>query len=321
MARDVKESAADRVARFEAALSQFTERVVNDRYVLALVLLGSLNETTIWRRESIGLWVIEADGVSRRLRSDGNDERIFRVFVENGINVHAEVIPRSRFRQMIEGTSRTAFTCSFFEERKIVYSRDVSIDNWFQQANTVAVRDQERELLMFSTWTIHSLRRAKKLLDVRRDPELAHQVLLEAAHSVACTEIIRSGQVWEDLVIYRALELNPELFRVIYTDLLTKRKSVRAMTAAVKAIDAYLEEHHEAHLAPLLSFLRREDRVVPLSEIGDHFAFTQIHPWHIEAACEWLERQGRLDKLSVPFRLTKRSQNEVEEPAYALAGG
>jgi uncharacterized protein len=61
---------------------------------------------------------------------------------------------------------------------------------------------------------------------------------------------------------------------------------------------------------------KKQNRVVPLSEISDHFAFSQLHPWHLESACEWLERKGLLQKLSAPFKLTKRSQEQVEEPAY-----
>src|SRR5579872_2496132 len=114
------EKDAEKLARFDAALKQFVERIAEDRYVLAVVLVGSLTEETIWRRESLALWIIEADGVSRRLPSDGNDERIFRILVEDGINIHAELIPRSRFKKMVEGASRTAFSCNFFAERRIV---------------------------------------------------------------------------------------------------------------------------------------------------------------------------------------------------------
>ena len=57
------------------------------------------------------------------------------------------------------------------------------------------------------------------------------------------------------------------------------------------------------------------------SEIGDDFAFSQVHPWHLESACEWLERKGVLQKVSAPFKLTKRSQEQVEEPAYFLDVG
>src|SRR6202163_3176834 len=194
-----------KVTEFKAALNQLIERIAEDRYALAIVLVGSLSTETVWQRESLGLWIIEADGVSRRLPSDGNDERVFRILVENGINIHAEVIPRSRFKKMVEGASRTAFSCSFFALREIVYSKDPSIETWFKKANSVATKDQERELLTFSTWTIHAHRHARKRLDVKGDLELAAQEILGAAHSVAHTEIIRRGQVWEQDVIYRAM--------------------------------------------------------------------------------------------------------------------
>lgn len=313
------ESLLDKVARFQAALAQLLERFEEDRYILAAVLVGTLSEETIWRRDAVRLWIIEADGVSRRLRSDGEDARIFRTLVENGINIHAEVIPRSRFKQMVEGASRTAFSCNFFASRTLVYSQDPSIDGWFKQANTFAVKDKERELLAFTTWTIHSVRHARKLLELRNDLELAQQEILGAAHSIAYTEVIRAGKVWEEAPIHRAQELKPELFQQIYTDVLAKRKNRKTLLAAIEAMEQYLEEHSAAHLKPLLGYLRKQDRLVPLSEISDHFAFSQVYPWHLESACEWLEETGRLEKFSAPFKLTKRSQVSVEEPAYYLS--
>ena len=308
----------EKVARFEAALNQLIERMAEDRYVLAVVQVGSLSKETIWHRESLGLWIIEADGVSRRLPSDGTDERVFRILVENGINIHAEVIPRSRFKRMVEGASRTAFSCNFFAEREIVYSKDASIASWFKKANSIATKDQERELLTFSTWTIHAHRHARKRLDIKGDLELAAQETLGAAHSVAHTEIIRKGQVWEQDVIYRAMEGAPALFQTIYLDVLARRKNRRVLTTALDAIDGYLDKHYQAHLKPLLGYLKKQNRVVPLSEVSDHFAFSQLFPWHLESACEWLERKGLVQKVSAPFKLTKRSQDGVEEPAYFL---
>jgi hypothetical protein len=311
-----KNDDVEKVARFQVALNQFIDRIAEDRYVLAVIMVGSLAEETIWRRETLGLWIIEADGVSRRLPSDGDDERIYRILVENGINIHAELIPRSRFKKMVEGASRTAFSCNFFARRQCVYSKDPSIEAWFKQADTIATKDRERELLTFSTWTIHAHRHARKRLDVKGDLELAAQDILGAAHSVAHTEIIRQGQVWEQDVIYRAIAGAPELFQTIYLDVLAKRKNQRVLSQALDAIDAYLDTHYRAHLKPLLDYLKKQNRVIPLSEIGGHFAFSQVHPWHLESACEWLERRGLLEKVSAPFKLTKRSLERVEEPAY-----
>ncbi|MCA9060013.1 MAG: hypothetical protein KDA85_16010 [Planctomycetaceae bacterium] len=312
------EKSAEKVRRFEGALQLFIDRLAEDASILAVVLVGSLSEDTIWDRESLRLWVIEVDGVTRRLLSDGNDERVFRILVEEGINFHIELIPRSRFKKMVEGSSRTAFSCNFFAERRIVYSCDPSIDNWFEEANTVAVKDQERELLAFSTWTIHALRHARRRLEVRKDLDLARQQVLGAAHSVAHTQIIREGRICEQDVIYRAIDSNPELFQIIYLDVLARGKSRGVLASALDAIEGYLDEHYTNHLKPLLSFLKKQRRVVPLSEISEHFAYSQLYPWHLESACEWLEEKGRVEKLSVPFKLTKRSREPVEEPAYFL---
>jgi hypothetical protein len=316
-----RENDAEKLSRFEVALAQFVARIMEDRYVLAVVQVGSLRLATIWEREALSLWIIEADGVTRRIPSDGTDERVFRVLVENGINVHAEVIPRSRFKKMVEGASRTAFSHNFFAERRIVASKDKSIDGWFKKANRLATKDQERELLTFSTWTIHASLYARKRLELKGDLALAAQDTLGAAHSVAHTEIIRRGEVWEQEVIYRAIEGAPDLFRTIYLEVLARPKNRKVLTAALDGIDAYLDKHYQAHLKPLLDYLKKQNRVVPLSEISDHFAFSQVHPGHLEAACEWLERKGLLEKVSAPFKLTRRSGQHVEEPAYFLDAG
>ena len=129
---------------FENALNQFVERISEDRNILAAVLVGSISDTTIWWKERVHLWLIEVDGVTKRLKYDGQDERIWRILSEDGINIVAELIPRSRFKQMVEGSSRTAFSCNFFAERKLVFCNDPSIEKWFQTANSVAVKDQQK---------------------------------------------------------------------------------------------------------------------------------------------------------------------------------
>ena len=54
-----------------------------DSILLAAVLLGSLSRETVWRRDAISLWLIEKDGVTKRLRADGDDPRVFRTLVED----------------------------------------------------------------------------------------------------------------------------------------------------------------------------------------------------------------------------------------------
>src|SRR5260221_8103456 len=99
------ESIFDKVARFEKALRLFLDRVRADPNLLAAVLVGSLTEETVWRRDAIHLWIIEKDGVTKRLRADGEEPRVFRTLVEEGVNLHVELIPRGRFKRMVEGAA------------------------------------------------------------------------------------------------------------------------------------------------------------------------------------------------------------------------
>src|ERR1041385_270038 len=159
------ESISEKLARFEKGLQLFLERIQADSNLLAAVLVGSLSEETIWRRDAISLWLIEKDGVTKRLRADGEDPRVFRPLVEEGVNLHAELIPRARFKRMVEGSARTAFRFSFFARRKMLYSNDPALAKWFEEADTLARKDQERELCIATTWLIHSVRHARRLLE------------------------------------------------------------------------------------------------------------------------------------------------------------
>lgn len=311
-------SPSEKVVQFEKALSLFLERVREDPFILAAVLVGSITEATVWRRDAISLWLIEKDGVTKRLRADGEDPRIFRTLVEEGVNVHVELIPRARFKRMVEGAARTAFTYSFFARRKLIYSSDASLAKWFEEADTLARRDQERELCIATTWLIHSQRHAVRLLEIKQDLDLTFQELLGCAHCVAAAEIIAAGEVCEGVVIHRALELKPALLKKIYSDLLVGARTAARLKKILAWLEGYLEEHAEIRLRPVLHYLRKEKRLVPLSELSDHFAHSQLYPWHLESACEWLERQGRLAKFSAPFGLTKMSRVEFEEPAYLI---
>lgn len=315
----MKEDALEeKLEQYRSALDAFIERVKEDRWVLAVILVGSINEETIWRKDGIGLWVVEADGVTRRRQSDGEEHRIWRTMVEMDVNLWAEVIPRTRFKRMVEGASRTAFSFNFFARRQLIYSVDESIANWFEEANSLAIRDQKNELLLMTNWVVYNLRHARRLLDLKKDPHRAWERLLESAHAMAATQLVMAGEVCETHAMHRAIVLNPDLFNVVYTSLLTAGADEKAMHTAIETSEQWLDEHGLDHMAPLLTYLGKQQRSVSLSELANHFAFTQLYPWHLESACEWLVRKGKLEKLAAEMLLTKKSRKHVEEPAYLL---
>ena len=311
---------AEKRQRYQNALNTFIERIAEDSWILGAVLVGSIAEETILQKESLYLWIIESDGVTLRKKSDGEEVRIWRCMVEHDVNIWAELIPRSRFKRMVEGSSRTAFSYNFFAKRELVYSRDDSIVKWFNEANSLAQRDQQNDLLVATLWAVHALRGARKLLDVEKDMDRAWQASLDAAHAIAGAHVVESGEICEYKVIYKAMTLNPDLFEVVYSTLLSGGASESIIRAALDAGDAWLNDRGPAIMEPLVQYLKKQARVVGLSELSDHFAYTQLYPWHLESACEWLVRRGLIEKLAAEITLTKRSRMHMEEPAYLYHG-
>jgi hypothetical protein len=219
---------------------------------------------------------------------------------------------------MVEGTSRTAFSYNFFARRQLVYSADESITDWFEEANSLATRDQNYELLITTGWVAHEFRYARKLLDVKADANRAWQALLGAAHALAAAHIVQAGEICETYAMHRALALQPALFADVYTALLTKGPEENVLRKALSEGEKWLESFGPGHMEPIVRYLQKQRRAVSVSELADHFAYSQLHPWHLEAACEWLVRAGRLVKLASEMTLTRKSRIQLEEPAYFL---
>jgi hypothetical protein len=133
---------------------------------------------------------------------------------------------------------------------------------------------------------------------------------------VAAAEVIAAGEVDEGLLIHRAQQLAPAVMEGLYVDLLKGSRTKATLGKKLTGFETYLEKHGGTRLQPVLRYLKKEKRLVPLSELSDYFAHSQLFPWHLESACEWLEEKGRIEKFSTPFALTKLSRVEAEEPAY-----
>src|SRR5262249_47449214 len=162
--------------------------------------------------------------------------------------LHVELIPRTRFKRMVEGSARTAFRYSFFARRTLIYSNDPALARWFEDADTLARKDQERELCIATTWLIHSLRHARRLLEDEKDLDLTFQELLGSAHCVAAAEVIVAGEVHEELLIHRALQLVPAVMKGLYLDLLKGARTGSRLGKKLADFEAYLQKHGEVRL-------------------------------------------------------------------------
>ena len=294
--------------RFTAALDALVEQVKGDRSVLAAILCGSLSHDTVWMKSDIDLVLVTIDD---RIVGRG-DVALF----ADGVNVHAILMPRAEFRKTVAGSINQSFVHSFLARGRLLYTHDQTIADLCEELQAIGERDTQVQLLRAATGALGSIDKARKWLVTRDDLDYAALWLLYAATPLAQVEVIGARLLADREVILQALQLNPAFFQTVYVDLLNAKKTRTRVQAALDAADRYLAERAPTLFRPVIDHLREAGEARSRSEIESHFT-RHFGVSGVTAACEYLADQGVIAKASLPVRLTKRSNLEVQELAFA----
>ena len=297
--------------RFEAALENLIQQVKQDRNILAGILCGSLAHDEVWDKSDIDLVLICRD--DQKTKSHGIS------LVEDDINIRTEIQQRGEFRRRVEGAARNSFEHSLYAKSRLLFSKDPSIDQLFTELQSIGARDTQIQLMRAGASALTSLYKAQKWYQVRKDLELSALWILYTATPLAQIEVGSHGEIIAREVIPDAQRLNPCFFDLIYSDLLNRKKTAKAIGAALAAIDEYLQNKVELLFQPILDYLADCGEPRSATEITHHFQRNFDVP-HVVTACEWLADIEVIDKVSSPAKLTTRSQMEVAELAFFYTG-
>jgi predicted nucleotidyltransferase len=293
--------------KFSTALEALVAEIRHDRSVLAAILCGSLSHDKVWDKSDIDLLLVTVD--DRKLQDTG------RALYADGLNVHALLVPRAKFRQMIEGAVRNSFVHAFLAKGRLLYTHDPTLADLCSDLQSIGARDTERQLLAAGIDAVGPIYKAHKWLRTRGDLEYTALWILCAAMPLARIEVISARRIADREVIPQASELNPALFKIIYADLLNLPKTPESVSAALDTVDRYFDERAPKLFAPVLDYLREVGDARSVTEIEDHFA-RHMGIEGVTAACEYLADQQLIGKAATPTRLTTRSNIQVQELAF-----
>jgi hypothetical protein len=297
---------------FTAALEALVDQIKQDRSILAVLLCGSLSHDTVWAKSDIDLVLVTID--DRKV--DAGEIALY----ADGVNVHALLMPRAKFRETVEGSATNSFVHSFLAKGRLLYTHDPSIAELCTHLASIGDRDTQFQLLGSATSALACIHKAHKWFVTRTDLDYTALWILYAATPLAQIEIVSRGLLADREVIPQAMTLNPEFFKTIYVEMLNAKKTTRAVHAALDAVDAYIGERAELLFAPVVEYLREAGEARSASEIETHFA-KQFNVSGVTTACEYLSDQKRIGKASIATRLTKRSNADVQELAFVYFGG
>ncbi|HEX5415090.1 MAG TPA: sigma-70 family RNA polymerase sigma factor [Chloroflexota bacterium] len=301
---------AETVTRYHEALDAFVAKVKRDRYILAAILFGSLSHDTVWRKSDIDLILV------------GRDDKGVKDFylVENGVNIHAYLIPRARFRQLIEGTLQGAFMHSAFALSTLLYTHDDSIRALYASVRTLGQRDRQLRLMAAGGDVLGTLAKAEKWFVTRKDLAYSFLWIMSTVTYLAKIEVLLHDEITTREVVPRALALNPDFFGKIYLDLIQQSKDEATIQAALDRIEEYLDRRLTVLFGPILDYLTEEGGIRTTTDLDAYFK-KQVQVDSLANVYEWLADKGIIQKVPYAVRLTPRSQVEVDEAAYYYDGG
>lgn len=304
------EQFAETVALFNAALESFVAKIKQDRYIIAAILCGSLSHDTVWRKSDIDLILI-----SREEKSNSDY-----CLVENGVNIHAGVMPRSRFKQLMEGSLQGSLWNSFIAFSTLLYTSDDTIRTYYQDIKSVGTFDRQMRLLTAGASAVVQLAKAEKWLYVRKDVTYSFLWIIYTLRSLAEIEVLSNSVVPGREVIPQALKLNPAFFNQVYLDLIHGTKNETTIRQAIDLVNGYIDSKTTDLFKPVLDYLQAEGGIRSTTELVTYFKKQVQDEWALAAICEFLADKGIIQKVPNPVRLTQKSQVLVDEAAYYYDG-
>jgi len=295
--------------KYQAALEKLVEEVKEDRAVLAVILCGSLSYDTVWAKSDIDLVLVTID--DRKVESGGV------ALYSDGINIHAFLMPRSEFRKLVEGSLASSFMHSLLAKGRLLYTHDETIADLCARLQQIGERDTQIQLLRAAIGALPAIYKARKFFVTRKDLDYTALWILYAATPLAQVEVIGVRQLVDREVIPQALKLNPRFFRKIYSNLLNTEKTRKNVGEALEAVENYISERAIEIFSLVIDHLREVGEARTCTEIEDHFK-RNYGLEGVTTACEYLADQGMIRKVSIPVRLTKKSNVEVQELAFII---
>ena len=292
---------------FTRALDALVAQIRQDRSILAAILCGSLSHDTVWDKSDIDLALITVDD-----KKHTNDS--LNLYAD-GVNTHAFILSRREFRQIVEGAVANTFMHSLLAKGRLLYTHDETIAALCERLHIMGDRDRQLQLLSAGTHVLPSLYKARKWFVTRKDLDYTALWILYAATSLARIEVIGAGLLADREVIPQATKLNPDFFTIVYHDLLNSKKTAKTVEAALDAIDRYLAERTTILYGLVLDHLRDVGETRSATDIEDHFG-RNFGVQNVTTVCEYLADRGLLTKASVPIKLTRHSNIEVQEQAF-----
>lgn len=247
--------------KYRAALQSLIRKVQTDPAILAVVLLSSRSYDTVWHRSDRYLLLVTQE---TRLKREGCD------LVEEGVNIHCLLKTRSEFRRALEGSMDGSFLHTRLAKGRMLFCRDEALTELFEARQCLRERERAVALLQTASAILPGLIKAEKWYYIKRDFDHCKYWILVCTYPLARIETLLQGEIPGQEVIRQAMSSKPELFSVLYTELLNQPTTEVSVRRALDLMTAYLHSHVRTLFGPIFSYLE-EGELRSITDINHYF--------------------------------------------------
>jgi predicted nucleotidyltransferase len=291
--------------RYLAAVDSFVEKVKDDPNVIAVIVYGSVAQGTVWEKSDVDVMLVVRD---QNLLNDNYG------IYEDNITFGLEICRRSDLKRTIEKALTGSVGHSFSTTCKIVYTRDESLYEYFEENKTIGKSDMDKAVFNSVNWLIGLMEKIEKWLVVKNDVIYARYYVLKAADVIAQIEVTSRGKIPTREAILQAAELNPRLIETFYTEPMNRIMDENEIRCLLRKMDEFIATHMEAILNVTGDYFG-DGEIKTGTMISRHFNSNMhfLHP-----ILDYLCDRGYLDKISQTIRITPKSKLSVEEVAFIM---
>ncbi|MEF3305097.1 hypothetical protein [Paenibacillus sp. GYB003] len=295
---------------YREALHAFVERLKQDDQIVAAILLGSLSYDQVWEKSDIDMKLIVHD---QKLVRHGM------CFVQNGIPINATIQTRDEFKRWVEKSVSTSFNHSYLLRGTLLFTRDKTLEDYFDNIRYVGERDRRLQLLQLGCHILGMLAKAEKWFYVKRDAAYSAFWIVKTIDALAQIEVIRAGDVPMRECVQQAAALNPDFFRDIYDGLVREAVDADKVRNALDRIADFMRERELELFRPILDYLKQEGDARSVSEMSDKLgAIVRLDAGLLEMGCSWLVEREYIVQIPMSVKPTPKSRLFLDEPGYML---
>ena len=273
--------------RCNMTIEEMKTKLYDDKKCIAAYLLGSFSHDKIWEWSDIQIEIIFDDGYKGKKNY---------TLYENGMNVVLNIHTLTEFKNYIRSFNVDDFLWKAFSKSKKLFSKDIMMDELFDEAFYIGEIDKQKEMLLGFSGAVYYLNKAEKNFYIKNNIENTIYFIPQIAENIAWIEIFKNKQIPEREIIPQGKKLNPVVFSQIYDPLYEKKVDYDVVKKVLDNCVEYLECNTRTIYQPVIEHLEKYGNL-------ECFKYeTRPHGFGINY--EWLVRYGLVERYGIAEKVS-----------------